>query len=259
MLSIILLGTADACGTPVHGCRCARCQEALREPWLRRRQTCILVQRDQTNVLIDMGTGEHIHSLQAVDLDAAFITHMHIDHIGGFFALRWTQRTGGLPVYYPEAAGEEPEGAMLLGEPIGLKLQPLAPFSAVAVAGLQVTPVPLQHGRVAHGYVVEEVESGATAAVLLDTSGLPETTLAWFADHPPDIAIIDSCYPPGEFTEGHNGVDEALTFINQIGAGQGVLSHIAHHNWGYRDLVAYVGAWDGGRSLVAYDGLRLNL
>ncbi len=257
MLAITLLGTADAAGTPVHGCDCERCQDALRAPWLRRLQSCILIQSEQASILIDMGVSDHMHNLRAVDLDAAFITHLHADHVGGFFSLRWTRRAGGLVTYFPQGAEGVGDGATLLDEPQNLVLQPLPAFDPVTVKDLHVTAAPLQHPQITHGYVVEN--GAGSAAVLFDTRGLPGATFDWFAARPPDVAIVDSCYAPGKATEGHNGVDEALAILDQIGARRGVLTHIAHHNWRYGDLVRYVSEKVGARVLVAYDGLRLHL
>lgn len=257
MFTITLLGTSDAVGTPVHGCACARCQDALAHPWLRRLPTCVLIQNERASVLVDMGANDHIHSLRSVNLDAVFVTHFHMDHIAGLYTLRWTQQAGGLPVYYPQGAEGDGDGASLLADPVSLQPRPLPPFIPVEIAGFRVTPVPLQHPRLTHGYVIEH--RGVSAAFLFDTSGLPAPTATWLAERPPAVALVDSCYAPGEHTEGHNGVDEALAIIAQIGARQGVLTHIAHHNWRYRDLVAYVRDRDGGRSTVAYDGLRFGL
>ncbi|MCZ7544359.1 MAG: MBL fold metallo-hydrolase [Anaerolineae bacterium] len=103
MFTITLLGTSDAVGTPVHGCACARCQDALAHPWLRRLPTCVLIQNERASILVDMGANDHIHNLRSVHLDAVFVTHFHMDHVAGLYTLRWTQQAGGLPCTTPRA------------------------------------------------------------------------------------------------------------------------------------------------------------
>ncbi len=250
---VTLLGTSDAAGVPVHSCDCATCQEAIQSPWLHRAPTCILVQSNQVGVLVDMGSGAHMRNLYTVDLDAAFITHCHDDHIRGFFALRWTKRTGGLPVYYPEGANR----GELFQEPHQLRFERMEAFEPVTIQDLTITPLPMNHNAVTHGYLIANTK--ASLAVLLDTAELPETTFYWLITHRPSLVIVDATYAPGLSSDDHNGIDEALQTIDGLGVRRGVLTHIAHHNWPYRDLVRYVYEQDGARSVVAYDGLTLTL
>ncbi len=256
MIVVTLLGTADAAGIPVHGCNAPACQEAFRYPWLRRLQTCILVQTEQASILVDMGSDRHMQNLFDVYLDAVFVTHLHLDHVAGLAALRWTQQPGGLPVYYPK--GGTGDGAWVIEPEVveQIRPQPMARFAQKAIKDLSVTAVPLNHGdTITHGYLIE-AERGSVA-VLLDTRGLPEETFAFLTDHRPDLAIVDSTSSPGRASGGHNDVIEALATIQKLDVKRGVLSHIAPHNWPYRELLSYVHERDGNRSVVAYDGMML--
>lgn len=256
MLTLTLLGTADAAGIPVHGCDAPACAEARRYPWLRRLQSCVLVKSAQAHILLDMGNEAHMQRLYDVPLDAVFVTHLHIDHVAGLIALRWTRQPGGIPVYYPE--GSSGDGESVLGISGGLRFQSMQRFEQVTVKDVTVAAVPLRHGdTIAHGYAV--ASSGASAALLTDTCGLPEETFAWLAAHRPDVAMVDSCYEPGHPDEGHNNVDTAIDTIKRLGVRQGVLTHIAPHNWPYFDLVPYVRERDGGRTVVSYDGMTITL
>ncbi|MEO1443735.1 MAG: MBL fold metallo-hydrolase [Chloroflexota bacterium] len=91
MLTITLPGTGDAAGIPVHGCDTPSCEEARRYPWLRRLQTCVLVQSKTTSILLDIGNEMHVESLHQLTLDAVFITHLHHDHYAGLQALKWSK------------------------------------------------------------------------------------------------------------------------------------------------------------------------
>lgn len=250
---VTLLGTSDAAGIPVHSCDCATCQEALQAPWLHRTQTCILVQSDEASILIDMGSDSHMRNLHTVDLDATFLTHCHDDHIRGLLALRWTKRLGGLPVYYPCECDENP----LFDDPMQLRLHTVDEFEETSVKDMTITALPLNHNVPTYGYLINDGQT--SLAVLLDTGQLPETTIYWLITHRPNLVIIDATYAPGLSSENHLGVDEALETIDDLGVRRAVLTHIAHHNWPYRDLVRYVYEQDGARTVVAYDGLTLTL
>ncbi len=250
---VTLLGTSDASGIPVHGCECATCHEALRAPWLYRAQTCILIQSDAASILIDMGSDLHMRNLYKVNLDAVFVTHCHSDHIRGLFVLRWTKRPGGLPVYVPEGA----DGGALFDNSMQLRLHTMKGFEEITIKDLRITALPLTHGVVSHGYLIDD--GNTSLAVLMDTGKLPKTTFYWLITHRPGLVIVDATYAPGLSSEGHLGVDEAVELIDDLGVRRAVLSHIAHHNWPYRDLVRYVYEQDGARTVVAYDGLTLTL
>ncbi|MBN1284603.1 MAG: MBL fold metallo-hydrolase [Anaerolineae bacterium] len=250
---VTLLGTSDAAGIPVHSCDCATCQEALQAPWLHRSQTCILIQSDEASILVDMGSDSHMRNLHTVNLDAVFVTHCHDDHVRGLFALRWTKRLGGLPVYYPRGS----EAIELFDDPMQLRLHTLKDFEEVTIKDLTITTLPLAHSVEAYGYLIGDDQT--SLAVLLDTGRLPETTFYWLITHRPTLVMIDSTYAPGLSSEHHLGVDEALETIDDLGVRRAVLTHIAHHNWPYRDLVRYVYEQDGARTVVAYDGLTLTI
>ena len=256
MLTVTLLGTGDAAGIPVHGCNAPPCQEARRAPWLRRRQTCVLVQSEKTNVLLDMGDKAHIESLCDMPIDAVFITHLHFDHYAGLHALRWSEQPGGIPVYYPE--GSKGDDTMVLKIGGSLTFHAMKRFDQIEVKDVKITAVPLSHGTTAtQGYVVES--EGKSAALLTDTGVLPEETFAWLADHKPNLALIDACYRPGFVATGHNSVDTAIEIIQRLDVDCGVLIHIAPHNWSYRELVPYAHERDNGRTVVSYDGMVIHL
>jgi phosphoribosyl 1,2-cyclic phosphate phosphodiesterase len=187
-------------------------------------------------------------------LAAVFLTHTHDDHMRGLFALRWTKQLA-LPVYHPQSA----DGGELFRKPRQLVFQSMASMAEVVFGGaLAVKALPLNHGVPTQGYLVRD--GASSAAVLLDTSGVPQQTLDHLTGHRPDLLVIDSTFAPGGMaSETHNGVDEALHIIKEVNPRRAVLTHLSHDNWTYHDLVRYVYEQDRARSVVAYDGLRVKL
>jgi len=88
-------------------------------------------------------------------IDSIFLSHLHFDHIGGFFMLMqsfWLRgRTRDLPIHLPRA-GITPirkllEAACLFDELLGFRLsyQPLRAGQPVTVQGVRVTPFLTTH------------------------------------------------------------------------------------------------------------------
>ena len=89
-----------------------------------------------------------------------------MDHVQGLFPLRWGCGNS-IPVYGPP---DEQGCDDLFKHPGILAFQPpLAPFATVELGGMCITPLPLQHSKLTHGYLIQA--AGAALAYLTDTVG----------------------------------------------------------------------------------------
>ncbi len=82
------LGTGTSQGVPMIGCECAVCTS--KDPKDKRLRSSILVQSDQTTIVVDSGPDFRQQMLrqEVKKLDAVLFTHEHKDHIAGLDDVR---------------------------------------------------------------------------------------------------------------------------------------------------------------------------
>lgn len=87
-----------------------------------------------------------------------------MDHVQGLFHLRWGCGNS-IPVYGP---ADEQGCDDLFKHPGILDFQPpLTPFVSVTLGGLRITPLPLNHSKITHGYLIQSADGAL--AYLTDT------------------------------------------------------------------------------------------
>jgi phosphoribosyl 1,2-cyclic phosphate phosphodiesterase len=104
-IRVTILGSGNSSGVPMANGWWGDCDPA--EPRNRRRRSSILIERDDTVVLVDAGPDLREQALSAgiTRLDAVIFTHAHADHTQGIDDLRAFVEYGGkpLPIYaFPE-------------------------------------------------------------------------------------------------------------------------------------------------------------
>lgn len=217
-----LLGTGNAAGMPVYGCNCARCVTVRENPQQRRGPASAVLEVNEKRYLIDGGLMDIADRYPAGSLDGIFLTHFHADHVQGLFHLRWG-KGDDIPVYCPpDSAG----CADLFKHPGILDFQAKKKFTCFELGNLRVTPLPLIHSKVTFGYLFEYQQQ--RIAYLTDTKGLPPKTASWLMKLPLDLLVIDTSYPPGKESSGHNNLDETLYIYTQLKPKCTVLTHIGH-------------------------------
>lgn len=245
-MRLTLLGTGNAAGMPVYGCNCEYCQKVRENPRLSRGPACALLEVEGKKYLIDAGLMNIPHHFPQASLQGIFLTHFHVDHVQGLFHLRWGRGTT-IPVYCPP---DKTGCADLFKHPGMLEFQAQKKFATFVLDRLRITPLPLIHSKVTHGYAFEY--QGQRIAYLTDTKHLPPKTLAWLEAHPLDLLVIDTSCAPGVERAGHNNLDDTLAIQQRLAVKQTVLTHIDHefdiwldqHSHGLPDSVV-VGR-DGG-------------
>lgn len=148
---LTFLGTGTSTGVPLIGCGCKVCRSA--DPRDRRLRCSSLIETQGKRILIDCGPDFRQQALRhnITGLDAVLITHNHFDHLYGLDDVR---PLGNMPVYgdsvvlrtihefMPYCFGEHkyPGSATI-------ELHELQPFKPFTVAGVEVLPLPVTHGR----------------------------------------------------------------------------------------------------------------
>ena len=87
-MKITFLGTGTSQGVPVIACDCETCHSG--DIHDKRLRTSILIEKDETNIVIDAGPDFRQQMLRenVRHLDAIILTHEHKDHIAGMDDVR---------------------------------------------------------------------------------------------------------------------------------------------------------------------------
>ena len=223
-MRVTFLGTGDAGGVPLYGCNCPACMRARAVADFHRRPCTVLVEAEDTRILIDAGLTDLTERFPPGSLSAIVLTHFHPDHVQGLFHLRWG-------VGQPIAVYGPPDSdgcADLYKHPGLLEFRHLAKFKSFHVDDLTITPLPLIHSKPTFGYAVEDA-TGARVAYLTDTVGLPPKTETFLRDWQASALVLDCSYPPLQDSPSHhNDLTLALATIEAVGPEQAWLTHIGH-------------------------------
>jgi len=252
MIELTFLGTGTSNGIPVIGCDCAVCTSS--DPRNHRGRTSAVVRYGGHTILIDTATELRLQALATglKQIDAVLFTHAHADHTGGFDDLRRFNEIAGrhLPVYAsPETAralrerfayafvdqytfyGGKPDLTLTVVE---------GPFS---LFGLEVVPIPVEHGRMS----VTGYRFGPLAYVT-DAKRIPPSSLALLRDL--DILVINALRERPHPT--HMSLSEAVAVVEELRPRAAYLVHLSHelsHERAESLLPPGIA--------VAYDGLRI--
>ena len=269
-MEVTLLGTGDTTGTPTVGCDCDTCERARNpDPALRATladrgvDAAEGVERSRFSVYVESERGESLLIDASPDFrqqflsegvalpDAALVTHVHFDHLDGLGnAYRLFD---DLPVY---AADEtDPVTGESVAEGIRsrydyldtVSVHPQTPYEPFAVAGFEVTLVPVTHPPLlCYGLWIEEPATGATLAISGDTcyeiprrsrTALSGADLALVEGlvhaeacehHPKGGAHHDDSGTPRTFGTKHMTLAGAREFAADIDADDYRIVHTAH-------------------------------
>lgn len=241
-MRVTLLGTGDAAGLPVWGCRCPACEAARRGTGPRRGPCSALVETAGLRLLIDGGVPDLADRFPPDTLDAILLTHFHADHVLGLTRLRWGV-DAGIDVFCPP----DPEGyGDLLAHPGALTFRAVEALRALDIRDVRIWPVPLVHSRPCFGWLI--ACHGRRLAYLTDTAGLPAISVS--AVRGADLAVLDCSFPPGGgFGRDHNDLTGVMGTKAACGFGRTLLTHIGHHmqNWLDENSLpqGVRAAWDG--------------
>jgi phosphoribosyl 1,2-cyclic phosphate phosphodiesterase len=227
-MKLTFLGTGGVTAAPLPGCDCRACQRAQLNSGYARAPCSALIEFGRERILLDAGLPLLASRFPPGTLTRILLTHYHMDHVQGLFALRW-----GVGAPIPVWGPPDPRGCDdLYKHPGLLDFRPaLTPFVAHAFGELQVTPLPLQHSKLTHGYLFDW--HGTRLAWLCDTCGLPPDTADFLRGQPLDQLVIDCNDPPRAEPRNHNDVTQALAIAEMLQPRQTWLTHLSHEmdNW----------------------------
>ncbi len=227
-MRLTFLGTGSAGGVPLYGCHCSACARALVLKDHIRKPCSVLVETENTRILIDAGLTDLHERFLPESLDAILLTHFHVDHVQGLFHLRW-----GVGHQIPVYTSDDEEGcADLYKYPGILEFHKVPIFKPFMIEDIQIVPVPLMHSKPTNGYVISK--SGINTAYLTDTKGLQTETTDYLQQHPVKTLILDCTYSPKHTVpSNHNNLATALDTIQSVSPIETYLTHISHEfdNW----------------------------
>lgn len=215
------LGYADGAGIPVHGCTCQTC-ESQRSLDSHIYATSAYLESDESLILLDANGYDTIFQLPQKPIVALFLTHFHPDHAVGLLRLRYAAHT--FHCYHPF----DPNGfADLYKLPKSIIFSPMRPFEPIAVSGLLVTAVPLEHSKPTMGYIIEG--TNVAIAYLTDTARISEETESLIHQKKCTHIYLDGCSTPNSALQyNHLSYIDAIEILKRFPDAHGRVIHYSH-------------------------------
>ena len=258
-MKLTFLGTGTSFGVPQIGCNCARCRST--DPRDRRTRVGAVVETDKgTRLLLDTPPELRLQLVtNGIDrVDAVLFTHDHADHTHGVDDIRaiTVRRDAPLPMYGPPATldnlaarfpyifDENIRPAAGTSKPEG-HARPMAEGETVTIGDIDVTAVPVPHGKM----TVYAYRIGPLAYVT-DAKSIPPAALERLRGA--QVLVINALFRTEHPT--HLSIPEAVRAARDIGADRTYLTHLTHDNF-HADLEAEL-----PRGVApAFDGLTIRI
>ena len=228
---IIFLGTGTSIGVPVIGCDCEVCTSD--DPKNQRLRSSILVKTPEVTVVVDTGPDFRQQCLREGirDLDAVLFTHSHSDHVMGFDDLRrfTVFEDEQIRIYANGQTIERLEKAfpyVFDGENRYrgyLKVDPQLIEGTFKTGDLDVTPLPVSHGKVETMGFLFSSGGERLFAYIPDAKELSAEALNQIRGI--DLLILDGLQPGHHPT--HLSIGEAVELAEQLEVEQTWLTHFS--------------------------------
>lgn len=210
-------------------------------------------------------------NLDWINLDAIWISHLHLDHCAGLaqflFGIKWAkgieQRQKPLRIFGCQGiekllkAIDESHSYKLFEQPFAIEIHEIEPSDTVTqinlLPGLQIETVSTPHR--AESLAIRLTESGATMVYTSDT-GYSED-LAQFA-RDADLLILECSFYRDKPTPKHLELEEAMRIAKLAAPAKLMLTHL-YPEWDAFDLKAEAKKLWPGETIAARDGLKLDI
>ncbi|MDQ3820804.1 MAG: ribonuclease Z [Acidobacteriota bacterium] len=208
-------------------------------------------------------------NLDWVNLDAIWVSHFHLDHVGGLPALLFgtkhapqTQSRrkplrifGGRGLKKLVRAFDDANDYKLLKQPFPVEIEEVAPRTEIEILpGVRAETFSTPHTRESLAIRLTDRE-GASLVYTSDT-GYADA-LATFA-RGADLFLMECSFPRDKPVETHLELKDAMRLASMAEPGKVVLGHL-YPEWDDVDMVLEAkGLWNG-ETIPASDGLRLRV
>jgi len=252
-VKITFLGTGTSQGVPVIACDCNVCLSA--DPLDKRLRTSVLLETDETNLIIDAGPDFRQQMLKehVTKLDAILLTHEHKDHIAGLDDVRAFnyKSKDAIDIYSEERVQKviKKEFSYVFSEyqyP-GIPKMRLIPIPEhnFNVENLQIIPIRVFHYRLpVYGFRI------GNFAYITDANYVPEDSKEKL--YGVKYLVINALRKEKHIS--HFSLREAIDFVREISPKKAFITHISHQ----MGLHAEVTKELPPEIMLAFDGLRFS-
>jgi ribonuclease BN (tRNA processing enzyme) len=242
-------------------------------PHPRRSASAHWLETEGGTLLLDC-SGPAVHrmaeeSLDWPNLDAVWVSHFHLDHVGGLapflfgtkYAPQTRERRKPFTVYGPRGTErllrrfDEAGDYKLFEQPFPFEVRELAPRAEFEVLpGLSGETFSTPH--TSESLALRLTDADGTSLVYTSDTGFTEA-LAGFA-RAADLLLMECSFFRSKPIETHLVLEEAMRLARLSGARRVMLAHL-YPEWDGLDLSAEATQlWDG-ETIEARDGLQLNV
>jgi ribonuclease BN (tRNA processing enzyme) len=240
-------------------------------PHPRRASAAFWLQTDTGSLLLDVSAdAAHRMAEEGLDwaqLDAIWVSHFHLDHMGGLapflFGLKWAPQTQSrrkpLMVFGPEGlkrileAIDHSNNYGFLNQPFPLELFEVKPDAGfVPLPGLSARTFSTPHTD--ESMAIRLTDEDGTSLVYTSDTGFSHG-LAEFA-RDANLLLLECSFRANKPVEKHLELSDAMAVASAAAPDKLVLTHF-YPEWDGIDVAAEARALWSGRTLEAHDGLCL--
>lgn len=253
-MQLTFLGTGTSQGIPTVGCTCEVCLSDNDKD--KRLRSSVVITQAETTLLIDTGPDlrqQLLHNA-ITDVDAILFTHEHNDHVIGLDDIRplYFRRRSNIPTFALQRVHEEIRlrFSYMFGNSVYPGVAQIDTHnidqdtSTFTIDNIPVTPIGIMHGNLSIlGYRFGDI------AYITDASSVSETQIEKLTNV--NTIIVNALQRKEHHS--HFTLDQALRFIDRIGAKTGYLTHLSHLMGCHEDISLELPE----HVHLAYDGLTI--